>query len=51
MAGKPTGQRTIDRLGTADERIQESKDYMKDAANNLDCSVYPRPLVCEFGIQ
>ncbi|WP_240224726.1 conjugal transfer protein TraN [Rheinheimera hassiensis] len=49
-ARKPTGQRTKDRLGTADERVQEAKDYMKDAANNLDCSIHPRPPVCNYGL-
>jgi hypothetical protein len=48
-ARKTSGQRTKDRLGTADERVQEAKDYMKDAANNLDCSIYPRPPVCNYG--
>lgn len=44
------GERTGERMGTAQERVQESKDYTRDAANNLDCSVYPRPPICRFAI-
>lgn len=45
---KTTSQRTLDNIGTAEERVQESKNFMRDAANGLDCSVYPRPDVCNF---
>ena len=45
----PVGARTKEALGTADDRMQEMKDKMKDRANNLDCSVYPRPPACDMG--
>lgn len=46
---KITSERTKENVGTAQDRVQESKNFMRDAANNLDCSVYPRPDVCAFG--
>lgn len=47
---KVTSERTKENLGTAEDRVQESKDKMRDAANTLDCSVVPRPPVCLFNI-
>lgn len=48
-ARDPVGKRTKDMAQEADKRVQESKDRMRDAANNLDCSVVPKPPVCELG--
>jgi hypothetical protein len=33
---------------TADDRVQESKDRMKDATNELDCSETPEIPICKF---
>lgn len=45
----PVGTRTSEMTEGADSRVQESKDRMRDATNNLDCSVTPRPPVCGYG--
>ncbi len=42
------GTRTKGITKDADDRVQESKDKMRDAANNIDCSVVPKPPVCSF---
>ena len=36
-------------IGTAADRVQESKDQMKTLPTNIDCSTIPRMPVCEFG--
>jgi len=41
-------QRTKDMTKTADDRVQESKDRMKDATNELDCSETPEIPICKF---
>lgn len=43
------GALTKEAIDGAEDRVQESKDKMRDAANNLDCSVYPRPQACDMG--
>lgn len=45
----PVGTRTKDMTKDADGRVQEGKDGMKHAANNLDCSFVSKPIVCSFG--
>jgi hypothetical protein len=47
---KVTSERTKENLGAAQDRVQESKNKMREAANTLDCSVVPRPPVCSFMI-
>lgn len=47
---KVTSERTKENLGTAQDRVQEGKNKMREAANTLDCSVVPRPPSCSFGI-
>lgn len=48
-ARDPVGTRTKEMTKDADDRVKESKDRMRDAANSLDCSVVPKPPVCEYG--
>ena len=43
------GTRTTEAINGAQDRVQESKDKMRDAANSLDCSLYPRPQACDMG--
>jgi hypothetical protein len=37
-------------IKNAQDRVMESKNQIKTILNNLDCSVVPRPPVCQFGI-
>lgn len=46
---KTTSERTLENLGTAQDRVQESKNFIREAANSLDCSEFPRPPLCDFG--
>jgi hypothetical protein len=48
-ARDPVGTRTKEAINGAKDRVQESKDMMRERANNLDCSVYPRPPACDMG--
>lgn len=45
---KVTSVRTKENMGTADVRVQENKIQIKNAANNIDCSVFPRLPLCDF---
>lgn len=36
-------------IGTAQDRVQESKDAMRTLPGNIDCSIVPKPPVCLFG--
>ncbi|MFT5715898.1 MAG: conjugal transfer mating pair stabilization protein TraN [Oleiphilaceae bacterium] len=41
-------ERTLQRTDGASSWSQNARDSARDAANNLDCSVSPRPPVCDF---
>lgn len=43
-------ERTTERLNGAADYAEDAKDAAKELANDLDCSVVPRPPVCLFGI-
>jgi hypothetical protein len=43
-------ERTLQRTEGASSWSQNARDAARDAANNLDCSVIPRPPVCDFNI-
>jgi hypothetical protein len=43
-------ERTLQRTDGASSWSQNARDAARDAANNLDCSVTPRPPVCDFNI-
>lgn len=45
----PVGTRTKDMTEGGEGRVQEAKDRMRDATNNLDCSITPIPPVCGYG--
>jgi hypothetical protein len=45
----PVGTRTKVMAEGGEARVQEAKDRMRDATNNLDCSITPTPPVCGFG--
>lgn len=43
-------ERTLERTEGAADWAQDARDSARGAANNLDCSVVPRPKVCDFVI-
>lgn len=40
-------ERTKERTKDIDKNIEATKDHLKKP--NIDCSIYPRPPVCEYG--
>jgi len=43
-------ERTVSRTEGAADWAQDARNSARDAATNLNCSVVPRPPVCNFGI-
>ncbi|GGW73959.1 hypothetical protein GCM10008111_32250 [Alishewanella tabrizica] len=51
VTGEPASKRIVVEEGyihVAHDRVMEGKNQIRTIINNLDCSVVPRPKVCDF---